>query len=50
MPGFLLLLGLFAAVVLINYRLAGQVLRNSQRVESFAAHLGRRHHAAAERH
>jgi signal transduction histidine kinase len=32
--GFLLLLGLFAAVVLINYRLAGQVLRNSQRVEA----------------
>ena len=32
--GFLLLLGLFATVVLINYRLAGQVLRNSQRVEA----------------
>lgn len=32
--GFLLLLGLFAAVVFINYRLAGQVLRNSQRVEA----------------
>ena len=32
--GFLLLLGLFAAVVLVNYRLAGQVLRNSQRVEA----------------
>jgi signal transduction histidine kinase len=32
--GFLLLLGLFAAVVAINYRLAGQVLRNSQRVEA----------------
>ncbi|WP_254244082.1 ATP-binding protein [Hymenobacter sp. BRD128] len=31
--GFLLLLGLFAAVVVVNYRLAGQVLRNSQRVE-----------------
>ena len=34
LAGFLLLLGLFAAVVLINYRLAGQVLRNSQRVEA----------------
>jgi signal transduction histidine kinase len=33
LAGFLLLLGLFAAVVLVNYRLAGQVLRNSQRVE-----------------
>ncbi|MDO7885674.1 sensor histidine kinase [Hymenobacter cheonanensis] len=32
--GFLLLLGLFAAVVVVNYRLAGQVLRNSQRVEA----------------
>ncbi len=32
--GFLLLLGLFAAVVILNYRLAGQVLRNSQRVEA----------------
>ena len=32
--GFLLLLGLFAAVVIVNYRLAGQVLRNSQRVEA----------------
>ena len=32
--GFLLLLGLFAAVVLVNYRLAEQVLRNSQRVEA----------------
>ncbi|MDJ0364795.1 ATP-binding protein [Hymenobacter sp. H14-R3] len=32
--GFLLLLGLFATVVAINYRLAGQVLRNSQRVEA----------------
>ena len=32
--GFLLLLGLFATVVIINYRLAGQVLRNSQRVEN----------------
>jgi signal transduction histidine kinase len=32
--GFLLLLGLFAAVVVINYRLAEQVLRNSQRVEA----------------
>ncbi|GAB3637146.1 hypothetical protein GCM10027422_27360 [Hymenobacter arcticus] len=32
--GFLLLLGLFSAVVVINYRLAGQVLRNSQRVEA----------------
>ena len=34
LAGFLLLLGLFAAVVLVNYRLAGQVLRNSQRVEA----------------
>lgn len=32
--GFLLLLALFAAVVLVNYRLASQVLRNSQRVEA----------------
>jgi signal transduction histidine kinase len=32
--GFLLLLGLFAAVVIVNYRLAEQVLRNSQRVEA----------------
>ncbi|RYY14071.1 MAG: hypothetical protein EOO36_14850, partial [Cytophagaceae bacterium] len=32
--GFLLLLGLFAAVLLLNYQLAGQVLRNSQRVEA----------------
>ena len=32
--GFLLLLGLFAAVVAINYRLAEQVLRNSRRVEA----------------
>jgi signal transduction histidine kinase len=32
--GFLLLLGLFSAVVVVNYRLAGQVLRNSQRVEA----------------
>ena len=32
--GFLLLLALFAAVMLINYRLAGQVLRNSQQVEA----------------
>lgn len=32
--GFLLLLGLFAAVVVVNYRLAEQVLRNSQRVEA----------------
>ena len=32
--GFLLLLGLFALVVVINYRLAGQVLRNSQGVEA----------------
>ncbi|MGI4873672.1 MAG: sensor histidine kinase [Janthinobacterium lividum] len=32
--GFLLLLGLFAAVVAVNYRLAQQVLRNSQRVEA----------------
>lgn len=32
--GFLLLLGLFAAVLLLNYRLADQVLRNSQRVEA----------------
>lgn len=31
--GFLLLMGLFAAVVLVNYRLAGQVLNNSGRVE-----------------
>ena len=34
LAGFLLLLGLFAAVVLVNYRLAGQVLHNSQRVEA----------------
>jgi signal transduction histidine kinase len=32
--GFLLLLGLFAAVLLLNFQLAGQVLRNSQRVEA----------------
>jgi signal transduction histidine kinase len=32
--GFLLLLGLFAVVLLVNYQLAGQVLRNSQRVEA----------------
>ena len=32
--GFLLLLGLFAAVVFVNYRLADQVLRNSQGVEA----------------
>lgn len=32
--GFLLLLGLFAAMLLLNYRLADQVLRNSQRVEA----------------
>ncbi|WP_151087314.1 sensor histidine kinase [Hymenobacter baengnokdamensis] len=32
--GFLLLLGLFAAVVIVNYRLAEQVLRNSQRMEA----------------
>ncbi|MFD1873375.1 sensor histidine kinase [Hymenobacter bucti] len=32
--GFLLLLGLFAVVILLNYQLAGQVLRNSQRVEA----------------
>jgi signal transduction histidine kinase len=31
--GFLLLLGLFSAVVVVNYRLAEQVLRNSRRVE-----------------
>ena len=37
LAGFLLLLGLFAAVVLVNYRLAGQVLRNSQRVEASQA-------------
>ncbi|WP_375417083.1 ATP-binding protein [uncultured Hymenobacter sp.] len=34
LAGLLLLLGLFAAVVLVNYRLAGQVLRNSQAVET----------------
>jgi signal transduction histidine kinase len=32
--GFLLLMGLFAAVLLLNFQLAGQVLRNSQRVEA----------------
>ena len=32
--GFVLLLALFAAIVLFYYRLAGQVLRNSQRVEA----------------
>ncbi len=32
--GFLLLLGLFAAVLLLNFQLAGQVLRNSQHVEA----------------
>ena len=32
--GFLLLLGLFAAVLLLNYQLADQVLRNSRRVEA----------------
>ncbi|GAA4346667.1 hypothetical protein GCM10023185_01170 [Hymenobacter saemangeumensis] len=32
--GFVLLLALFAAVVIIYYQLAGQVLRNSQAVES----------------
>jgi signal transduction histidine kinase len=32
--GFLLLLGLFAAVLLLNFQLAGQVLRNSKRVEA----------------
>ncbi len=30
--GFLLLLGLFAAVLFVNYRLAGQVVRNAQAV------------------
>ncbi len=32
--GFLLLLGLFAAVLGINYQLAGQVFRNSKKVEA----------------
>ena len=32
--GFLLLLVLFAAVILVNYQLAGQVFRNSQAVEA----------------
>ena len=38
--GFVLLLGLFAAVLLVYYQLAGQVFRNSQAVEN-SQHISR---------